>query len=357
MKTNLPLRRALRSTLAALAACAVAARVAATTSVATEIQGVLTLAVPASTDTLVSPAFGRPAVWVGTAASSGATSITASGSPGWTANQFAPGTDTFFVRPLSGALSGHYFTIASNSATALTVDAAGLDLTTIQAGDQLEISPYWTLGTLYPAVQAGTAFVVSASTLARQTELLFYDPAGAGINRSPTETYFFFNSAWRRVGTSVATSFNGKVILPDSYFLQRNKAAATTLIATGRVFAAKLSTIIETLPAASQDNFAAVAFPMPTTLRNSGLITSGAFRSSPSALSRTDQLLFFDPAQTGTNRSPSSTFFFFNNGWRKVGSSVATDFSDTVTLTPGSGFILRKSSGSAAVIWTFNTNL
>lgn len=322
-----------------------------------EIQGFLNATAPANTDTLVSPAFGRPVVWTGTAASATSTRLTVAGSPGWSTNAYAPGADTYYVRVLTGALAGQFLTIASNDATSALVDASGLSLTSVQAGDQLEIAPYWTLGTLYPAAQAGVTFIASASSLVRQTELWFYDASKTGINRAPSFSYYFYNGAWRKTGAAVATSFNSTIVPPDTYILHRNKAAATTLTQLGRVQPGRVGSVIEADATTRQDNYVAISYPLGLTLNASGLAGSAAFATSSSALSHTDELLVFDPAQTGTNRAPSYIYFYFNGGWRKSGANIATDFGDSVVLAAGSGFIVRRAAAGVSGAWNFNTNL
>lgn len=314
--------------------------------------GGMTLPAAASTDTFVSVALATNAAWVGTVASVSGSDITVSGAPGWMANAFVtPGYH--YARLLSGAQAGHYVSIISNSADTLSVDAAGLNLSTIAATDKIEIAPYWTLGTLYPASQAGISFVASASPLSQQTLLLFFDATTTGINRSASAIYFFYNGAWRKSGSAITTSFNGTIIYPDIYFIHRNKAAATSLVYTGRVQPGSLTTILEAA-STQNDNFVALAYPANVTLNQSGLASSG-FTASVSPLSQADQLLWFDPNGTGTNRSASAIYFYYNGGWRKSGASVATDFGDTTLLTAGNGFIIRKKANGSTADWVFST--
>lgn len=314
--------------------------------------GGMTLPAAASTDTFVSVALATNAAWVGTVASVTGSNITVAGAPGWTANAFVtPGYH--YARLLSGAQAGHYLSIISNSADTLSVDAAGLNLSTVAATDKIEIAPYWTLGTLYPGAKAGTSFIASTSSLSRQTEILIFDDTVTGTNRAASAIYFFYNSAWRKVGASIATSFDNTIIYPDSYFMQRNKAAATSLVYTGRVQPASVSTIL-VATTTQNDNFVALAYPVNVTLNGSGLAASG-FTTTTSTLSRKDELLWFDPAGTGINRAASAIYFYYNNGWRKVGASVATDFGASVELTAGSGFIIRKVANGNTAAWTYNT--
>lgn len=322
-----------------------------------EIQGFVKASAPANTDTLVSPVFSRPVAWYGAVQSVSGNHVTVAGTTGWTTNQYAPGTDTYYVRVRSGTLNGQIFTVVSNDATSVLLDNAGFNLGQLAASDQLELVPYWTLGTLYPASQAGVSFIASTSSLVRQTELYFYDPNGVGYNRTASFTYYFYNGAWRKFGANVTVSYNNIVVPPDTYFVHRNKAAATTLTLVGRVHPGSLGTVLESQLSTKQDNYVAVGYPVDLTLRQTALGGSGGFATSSSDVTHADELLVYDPTQTGINRTPSATYYYYNGGWRKSGASSATDFSDSVTLTAGGGFIVRKAAGGMSGVWTFNSNL
>lgn len=324
-------------------------------TVTSDISGYLKISAPATTDTPISPVFARDTIWRSTVSSVSGAIITVSGTPNWTTDSLAPGANTYYVRLTSGALKGHFLTITNNATGSVTVDGAGLDLTSLVAGDTLEIAPYWTLGTLYPAGDAGTKFIASSSPLARQTELLLFDASSTGINRAPSASYFFYNNAWRKVGASISSSFDNTVIFPDSFFIQRNKAAATTVILTGRVMPTFVSTILEGVASKQNDNYMGLAYPVDITLTRSGLASSG-FATSDSPLNITDRLLLFDPAQTGINRAPAATYYYYNSAWRKVGASVSTDYGSTV-IPAGSGFIIRKATNGSSTTWQFDTQL
>ena len=329
---------------------------AATLAGATDIAysppvGGMTLSAAANTDTLVSVALMPPPDAVGAVASVSGSDITVAGAPNWTANGFV--SLAHYVRVLSGALKGHYFSVLANTNDTLTVDSAGMNLATLAAADAVEITPYWTLGTLYSPANAGASFIASASPLARQTEVYFYDATATGINRAPYATYYFYNGAWRKVGSAATTSFSNTIIFPDTYFLQRNKTGASALVYTGRVQPASVGTLLVG-STGQNDNHVALAFPITVTLNSSGLAGSG-FVASSSPLSRKDELYWFDPAGTGINRAPSATYYYYNSGWRKVGSPATTDFGSSVLLTAGGGFLIRKAANGPTVPWVFNT--
>jgi uncharacterized protein (TIGR02597 family) len=342
--------------LALLAAAFLPAAALFADTVTSDISGYLKISAPATTDTPISPVFARDTIWRSTVSSVSGATITVSGTPNWTAGALAPGANTYYVRLTSGALKGQFLTITGNATGSVTVDNAGLNLASLTAGDALEIAPYWTLGTLYPAGDAGTKFIASSSTLVRQTELLFFDASTSGINRAPSSTYYFYNGAWRKFGADVTVSFDSTIIYPDNYFIQRNKASATTVVLTGRVMPAFIGTILEGAASKQNDNYIALSYPADVTLARSGLASNG-FSASSSPLNISDKLLLFDPAVTGYNRAPAATYYYYNSGWRKFGGDVTVDYSSTVTIPAGSGFIIRKAANAASSTWQFDTQL
>ena len=124
----------------------------------------------------------------------------------------------------------------------------------------------------------------------------------------------------------------------------RNAATGTTLTALGSVLTKNTTIPLFTRVGATtvqQDNFVSVIRPIDVKLNDLGLITSGAFLSSPSAVNRIDQLFVFDNTVAATNKSPSATYFYFNGAWRKFGQPLTTDFGND-TIATGSGFVIRK---------------
>ncbi len=313
---------------------------------------------PAQSETRIGPALEREPVWKASLMGVDGTVIFPDALPTAEPDAFAPSNEgAYYVRFRTGALGGRMCRVTGSGSDFLALESAAEELEALSPGDLLEILPYWTLGTLYPPEAAGVAFIPSVSSLVRQTEVLFHDPAGAGINRSPVATYYFFNGAWRKVGAPVSQSFNGTPISPEGYVVQRNKAAVTTLAYCGLVSTGPRMIPLSGGLSARQDHHLTLPHPVPVTLRESGLFESGAFQPSASSLVRGDELLLFDPAQTGANQAPAATYYHLNGGWRRLGAPLTSDFSDAVDLPPGGGFILRKASGQTMRFWTFLPNL
>ncbi len=301
-----------------------------------------------NSDTLLSLPFVRPAFELGAIASISGNTIQFRANPGWTANQWvynAPAqTNTYYLLVQSGAGEGNFWTITANSDQTVTLDAATGALSPLAAGDAVAVVAYWTLGSLFPAGQSVHASLNPGS---RRTEVLFPDLQGTGINLSATATYYFLNGAWRQVGQGGAIK-NDDVVLPDMFVIVRhNVPTNTTFTAQGAVLSGKLRIPVRRPGAGQQDNIIALARPNAVSLDNSGLISSGAFRASPSPGARLDELLVFDNSTTGFNKSAVATYYYWNGAWRKVGAGGASLGADLV-FAPGTGVILRSGSGSAA---------
>jgi uncharacterized protein (TIGR02597 family) len=324
-------------------------------SVSTDPIGFVTLTTLSNSDTIFSTPLARPEAFRGSVSTLSPTTITAAGTPGWTASAFvyAAGTqsNTYYLRFRTGAKAGSYYTVTANTTDTVTIDLAGDLLTGVASGDEFALIPYWTLGTVFPSSTVGTAFEAS-SAFVRNTQIFFPNQSGIGTNLASDSSYYFLNSAWRQAGQPSSISYNDKVLPPDSYVTVRNKSFTGKVAVMGGVVTAAQSTPINFYAASAQDNFVALAYPVDTTLNNLGI--SSTFVPS-TAFSRKDQVLVFDNAAAAINKSPSAIYFFMNGAWRKAGQSSSLDFGSDV-IKAGSGFIVRKavnSSGPSTVDWVF----
>jgi uncharacterized protein (TIGR02597 family) len=329
-------------------------------SVSTDPVGFVTIPTLSNSDTIFSTPLARPEVFRGLVGAVSSSTVTASGTPGWTVGAFvyAAGTqsNTYYLRFRTGAKAGCFYTITANTAAGLTLDLAGDLLTGAAAGDEFAIVPYWTLGTVFPAGAAGTAFEASLSALAQKTQILTFPQNQTGINLGANAIFYFANGAWRKSGATATLSFNDTLLVPDTFVAVRNKNFTGSVNVMGGVMTGAQTAPVNSYPAAKQDNLLAAPYPVAVSLRNSRLIESGAFRVSASALAQTDQLLVFDNTAAGINKGASAIYYYFNNAWRKVGSSAATDFGDDQVFKPGSGVVIRKgadATGPKSSQWTF----
>jgi uncharacterized protein (TIGR02597 family) len=192
----------------------------------------------------------------------GVTSNTLSNSSGsWTSGAFAVAGSPFFVKISSGTASGHIFQITGNTATQLTVDNQGLDLTglgivTGASGDKYEIFAGDTLlsafGTPVEGVVGGT------------------DPNGAVdrvilMNNGVWDTYYYntASSQWKK--GALPFNQNNTVIRADAGLIfSRVGTAPLSYTFQGRIPNTNLKKPLLT------DGFSAVAsyFPVAQTLNS-----------------------------------------------------------------------------------------
>ncbi|MEI6073380.1 MAG: TIGR02597 family protein [Verrucomicrobiae bacterium] len=311
--------------------------------------GVITVDLPKGSDTIIATPLAKAESFRGAVTSRTGFAITVSPSPAWGSFTTTP----HYIQAVDGAQAGVFFDVASNTADTITLVDNGLAPTGLDAGTNFKVVEYWTLGTLFPASSANVSFTPSLSTLVRRTLINFPNVVGTGINRSSSATYFFYGSYWRNVSTA-GVDANNTPILPDSYITVRNPTTAADglkLTVTGSVNLDPISIPLDSIAGAPNDNFVSMSRPVDVTLNDLGLISSGAFTASPSTLIRKDQLLVFNNATIGINKSASATYFYTGGTWRST-ANAGVD-AGTTTIPAGSGIIIRKATAAspASAFW------
>jgi uncharacterized protein (TIGR02597 family) len=319
---------------------------------ASEVGGLLRMPLLGSSDSFVSIPFGRAPALTFLVGSVSGNLITVSSSPGWAANQFvyASGTqsNTYFVRFTSGAAAGRSYTVTANGANTLTVNLGNDSLASVAQNDMFSLEPYWTLNTVFPN---GAGVNASPTVGNRNTEILTPDFTGAGINLSAAKIYFFNAGIWKQVGQG-NTNHNDDILQPNACFIVRHNVSTNTVLTTaGRVITSLLASTLQTKTNMQQDNCIALQRPVPISLNDSGLISSGAFAASPLPGSRTDEMLTFDNSVAARNKSSSQAYYFWNGAWRQVGNG-STDVGTNLIFQPGTGVIIRKGTNSVSPVWT-----
>jgi uncharacterized protein (TIGR02597 family) len=331
-------------------------------TVATDPVGAVSLTIKGNSDTIVAvPLTAMPsysgAVATKAAAGGNAFNLTVSGTTGWTTDQFA---NLYYVRMTSGAKAGMYYTITANTASQVTLDTAGDDLSGIAAADTFKILKYWTLGTLFPPASAGTAAnpLTASEGLGapqRRSQIILPDNASAGINLSSTGTFFFINGGnWVAADTGNPVSDN-TILYPDTYFTIRQPSTVPTDVAwtsVGSVALTKLIIPLGTRVAGQQDNHVGVTRPVDLKLSELGLESGFMDSVGLGSPQRRDTLLVFDNTTAAFNKSASKTFFHYAGNWYEAntGSPIAND----QIIPAGSGLIVRKYQNVSATtsLWS-----
>ncbi len=329
-------------------------------SVMTDPVGVVNLTIKGNSDTLLAVPLTLVPSYTGkvSATASGGTdlyNLTAAGTPGWSADQFA---GFYYVRFTSGAKNGMYYTITANTSGQLTLHTAGDDLSGVAANDTFKVFKYWTLGTLFPPASAGTAAnpltaSASSSPLARRSEILVVNPNAPGINASAAATYYFTAAGWYAAGSNQVA--NDVVLYPDNPFTVRQSASLTADVvwsSTGAVALSSLALPLLTQATGFQDNAIALVRPVDLKLSELGLDAVFTQSANTSPLARRDELLVFDNTVAGLNKSAAKVYYRTSNSWRRAGADAVV--ADADVLRAGDAFMIRKyqSGTGATVVWT-----
>jgi uncharacterized protein (TIGR02597 family) len=256
----------------------------------------------------------------------------------------------YYVRFLSGAAEGKYFTILNSGLTSLSIDSLGDDLSGVQVGDSFAVYEYYTLSSLFPPATQ-TSIVVSTSTRGsgRGSEVLFPEMTDVGINRAPRLKYFVTSSNWHNAADPTQLA-NDVIVYPDSYIIVRQKAGAGArdLVLFGAVPMKKsASYVFQTT--SKTDNHLAYTRPVATTLSNLGFGSEFGDSGSTRGSSRVDELLLWENP-VGLNPSPNKKFFRVGGVWYD---SFNNTVADSYVVNPGTALIFRKVSSSIASTYTW----
>ena len=256
-------------------------------------------------------------------------------SAAFTVNQFS--TTPHLLRAKSGARTGKFWLILSNTATTVTlkepnggtVGVADAVLTGLLANDSCEILPANTFGSslgAIPGIGSGT----SAGNPGVDNVLVWN-----GSNYTPYY-YHSTNNRWQKA-TLNATS---TILYPDdAVFFVRKVTSPLPITLMGTV----PSTQEQTDLIGSSNNFMGNRFPVDSTLGTSGIETApGWVKGTTAAVS--DNVLIWN----GTNFSPYY-YHSTNNRWQK-----ATLNATTTPLPAAEGFFVVRSAGTADTILTQN---
>jgi len=346
--------------------CAISAFVAQSifaVTVTTNPVGVYSITCPGESDTYVTVPVYRDPAFVGAVDSvatvDGVTTITVSGEPGFTNNQFVYGTDSntdhFYVRFSSGTLEGAWYNVEANGSYTLQIEIGAAEASAIAQGDTFLLIPHWTLNTIMPAGK-GTNASTRISAPGR-SKVMFGNADSAGTNLGYKNSYYYYSTSsgaanWADSLNSGQTACANDVIYPDQYFVLRNDGSSygTTLTFSGNVLMSKNSILLKNLSATGQqDNLVSLPSCVPITLSQltAELITSDNFFKPSTRVSSPaggDYLIVY-PETAAKNKNPAATYYYNNGNWYK-GSGV---LANTDIIPSNSAVIIRRASRGEVV--------
>lgn len=340
------------SLLAAAFACGMAQ--GAATAYTTPV-GYVTLEVPASGDTNIGQPLQRPSTFAAAASSVVADTVGISTSA-LTVNQFVyspPGQpNSYYLRITSGALAGRTFEVLSNTVNSITVDT-DLQALGFASSNTFSITPYWTLGTLFPA---GAGVGASTDELEPVAFVSFVDYSAVGANKSAAATYFYYQGAalngdgWYNNDNTAAGKQDNLTLEPFQIAIVRNlEATAKEVVVTGTVPSTGTESLVFGKTSVN-DSYFAIQMPIDVTLGQSGLIASGAVTTSTDELEPVDLVSTYDETASQFNKAAAKTYFHYTGvglsgtGWYDNDNTAAGIQDNVISLKAGRQILIRKSA-------------
>lgn len=334
-----------------IATLAIAALVMTSQAFAADnVTGVYTVEVPAGSDVVVTVPYVNPVETSSASLTIVTNTITVSGTP-FTVDQY---NNLYYVELTTGPLAGFKSKVTDTTTNSLVVadDIAALGAVN---GNEFQIVKYPTLESVFPDAFAGTSFVPSTGTppftLNVETTVRLWN-VSAGTNQSPARTYYYLSGDWKNL--SGGANADDQIIEPGTAVIVRNPgSSALNLYVLGNVQAQPTTRVLQNI-GQDDDTQAGLSRAIPVKLKDLGLGGTAAFKSStgtpPFTLNLGDTIRLFDNAATGTNKSPTKTYYYLNGAWRDLSGGA---ISDDVEIPVGAGFLIRKQSGVPAdYAWT-----
>lgn len=322
--------------IALITACSVAlaaALNAQTATVTTDPVGFVSVTVPANSDAVLAVPLNRASEFKGTIASVSGNIITVSGSPAWTANQFVSnGTTqlkTYALQLASGTQEGLTAKITANAANTVTVQFdAGDSFAGVVAGDQVDILPYWTPGSLF------------SSSIPVGTEFLGFTNSIAGVNKSSNLLFGYTGAGWEDEITSDDVT-NMPLTFASGFILRNNSGTALSVTTVGSVPMNSHRIRLATVNANSdQDLYVGYLSPVPEAISGLGIPALAG-----------DAIFGFDNSASGKNKAASVIYAYDGAQW--VNDITGDPLTAADKLQPGFGYIYRKfrTGTASSVVW------
>jgi uncharacterized protein (TIGR02597 family) len=304
------MKTTLYSLIAAAAACGLAGA-QATTAYTTPV-GYITVAVPAASDTTISPSLERPSLVAAAAASISGNNI---GASGLTADALTAGAGSYLL-VTSGPLVGKRYSVTSNAATVITVDGGA---TTLQAqgfvtGNTYRVVPFWTLNTLFP----NGAGVGSTSDALNPTSFVFAASTGVGINKASAKAYIHCSgdvendlpAGWYdndAVFDGALTEAQQRIDPSRMYSIRSASGSGSSAVISGQV---PSSGVEIPVPVATvfNDVYLGAPYPVDVSLQDSGL--QSAIQASTDALNPIELIFVYDVLALGINKAAAKSYFY-----------------------------------------------
>lgn len=253
--------------------------------------------------------------------------------------------NTYYALVTAGKARGSFFTVDTNSPASITIELTGPPLVSkdIKA---VEVRPYWTLATLFPASQATVSFIPTTQSSGVMTTMIISPlvlPAGA-LPQKFAPSYYFdstMNSWVDQANPSV--SAGDTIVRPGQYLYALNTGTNSYPLHTyisGSVLRSQF-----TLEIATGSGVLTTCFSLPRAsdykLSEIGFNNANFLQSTDKSALGDNDLLLVDDGHGGV----AGTYYRYKNQWYDASNDA---FPTDPTFAAGTAFGVRKANFSPA---------
>lgn len=241
----------------------------------------------------------------------------------------------YYALVTSGLSTVSFYSVVSNNATQIVIDTQGENLSSTSI-KSIDLRPYWTLETLFPASGAGAAFIATTSDSNIMTQLVL-SPTTVTDSQNPQsegQKFYFSTSVGNWVRDTEPAISAGTVPVPPSRYLYLKNTGTGSFPIDAYFAGTVLKTPVRIPLYSSQNHSIYTLFALPRA--SSYKLSEMGFDIAN--FSSTDLLLVGD-AQAGV----SQTYYKAGANWYALESQVPVD----PTIPSGTAYAVKKASNAA----------
>jgi uncharacterized protein (TIGR02597 family) len=250
----------------------------------------------------------------------------------------------YYALVTAGLSTGSFYSVVSNNATQIVIDTQGETLSSTNI-KSIDLRPYWTLETLFPASGAGAAFIATSSDSNIMTKLIL-SPTTVTDGENPQsegQKFYFSSSVCNWVRDTEPAISAGAVPVPPSRYLYLQNTGTGSFSIDAYFAGTVLKTPFRVHLYSSQDQTIYTLFALPRA--SSYILSEIGFDSAN--FSSTD-LLLVGGAQAGV----SQTYYKSGANWYALGSQVPVD----PAIASGTAYAVIKASNAVGNKTVLNIN-
>jgi uncharacterized protein (TIGR02597 family) len=250
----------------------------------------------------------------------------------------------YYALVTAGLSTGSFYSVVSNNATQIVIDTQGETLSSTNI-KSIDLRPYWTLETLFPASGAGAAFIATSSDSNIMTKLIL-SPTTVTDGENPQsegQKFYFSSSVGNWVRDTEPAISAGAVPVPPSRYLYLQNTGTGSFSIDAYFAGTVLKTPFRVHLYSSKDQTIYTLFALPRA--SSYKLSEIGFDSAN--FSSTD-LLLVGGAQAGV----SQTYYKSGANWYALGSQVPVD----PAIASGTAYAVKKASNAVGNKTVLNIN-